>query len=177
MSQEKPPKNAVSGVLAGFSHVFYTAGDKAFSAKIRDESGDVHFILFPVKHKALRRYLLEEKYLRLIGRPVTITNVSPTTILDNVPVFVARESAMLSFIKNCKMAPALAGSQIEGIVTDDSDGDCGVYTLNRRTTLVATSLCQVSESRLVVITDKHYDVVVKLCWVVRWLIQLSRSRP
>ena len=151
MAQERPPKNAVSGVLAGFSHVFYTAGDKAFSAKIWDASGDVHFILFPVKHKALRRYLLEEKYLRLIGRHVTLSNVSPTTILDNMPVFVARESSMLSFIKNCKMAPAPAASQIEGIVTDDSDWDCGVYTLNRRTTLIATSLCQVSDR--LVITD------------------------
>ena len=155
MSPEKVHKRAVSGVLDGLSHVFYNAGEKAFMAKIKVDGGDghydIHFVLFPIKHKILRRYLLHDRYLRLIGRPVTVTNVSPASILDNVPVLVAKQSSQLTLaVKRgkCNVAPSSPPpSQIEGIVTDDADADCGVYTLNRRKTLVVTSLCQVTNVR------------------------------
>lgn len=124
-------------------------------AKIKVDGGDghydIHFVLFPIKHKILRRYLLHDRYLRLIGRPVTVTNVSPASILDNVPVLVAKQSSQLTLaVKRgkCNVAPSSPPpSQIEGIVTDDADADCGVYTLNRRKTLVVTSLCQVTNVR------------------------------
>ena len=152
MSPEKDRIRAVSGVLDGLSHVFYNPGDKTFLAKIRGDDGDIHFVLFPIKHKILRRFLLDDKYLRLIGRQVRITNVSPAFILDNQPVFVAsqRSQFFTPTVKrrNCNIiSPLPPPSQIEGIVTDDADADCGVYTLERRTTLVVTSLCQVTNVR------------------------------
>ena len=142
-------------MLDGLSHVFYSTGEKAFFAKIRVRGAhgkdDIHFVLFPIKHKQLRRFLLKDKYLRLIGRSVTVTNVSPTAILDNLPVFVATPGSQLTLaVKRgkCDIMPSLpTPSQIEGIVTDDSDADCGVYTLNRKKTLVVTSLCQVTNVR------------------------------
>ena len=152
MSPEKVRIRAVSGVLDGLSHVFYNPGDKTFLAKIRGDDGDIHFVLFPIKHKILRRFLLDDKYLRLIGRQVRITNVSPAAILDNQPVFVASPRSQFSTPVakrgNCDIISSLPPpSQIEGIVTDDADADCGVYTLERKTTLVVTSLCQVTNVR------------------------------
>ena len=141
----------VSGVLHGFSHVFYNSGDKTFLAKIMGVDGGIHFVVFPIKYKILRCILLDGRFLRLIGRPVTVTNVTPATILDNVPVLVANQRSQLRRRRcdvtttPCSLPPP--PSQIEGVVTDDADADCGVYTLNRRTTLVATALCQVTNVR------------------------------
>ena len=140
----------VSGVLHGFSHVFYNSGDKTFLAKIVGDDGGIHFVVFPIKYKILRCILLDGRFLRLIGRSVTVTNVTPATILDNVPVLVANQRSQLRR-RRCDATTARSlpppPSQIEGVVTDDADADCGVYTLNRRTTLVATALCQVTNVR------------------------------
>ena len=136
----------VSGVLHGFSHVFYNPGDKTFLAKIVGDDGGIHFVVFPIKYKILRCILLDGRFLRLIGRPVTVTNVTPATILDNVPVLVANQRSQLRR-RRCDVTTTPCPLQIEGVVTDDADADCGVYTLNRRTTLVATALCQVTNVR------------------------------
>jgi hypothetical protein len=145
-----PSTVGLHGVLVGLSHVFYNAGDKAFFAKVRSDDDETRIVAFQVHNKRHRKYLLDEKNLQLIGRIVSISNLCRTVILGTVDVWVAQSGTemVLDEPPAGLQSPLTDMTDIfEGVVTDDSDSDCGVYRLNRKVILVATAVCRVTNFR------------------------------
>ncbi len=137
----------LEGRVIGVSHVLYSAGDKAFFARLVTDQGKEETVAFPLSCREHRKL-----YLTCVGggplqlsNHVRLSHLKRVRIVNGLEIWTAQEKSEVGAIPS---APSdwqpPVGRVVEGTVTDDAMGDWGIYTLNRKMLLVTTPICYVT---------------------------------
>ena len=135
-------RHEIQGYLTHLSHVFYITGrNKVFFLKIQEQN-----VVVPISLKQFH-FLQTENDLP-IGEKLRITGLIR---LEQPVAFQATSKSRIEVI--AEDVEETVGDQdlrldlLQGVVTDDSDAQSGIYVLNKRLTLVTTSLCHITNIR------------------------------